>query len=214
MTMARGSTPLPPAGTARPSASNSPALRSPLDTQRQGNAFQQKMDSLSRDSEAEEKSGSPEAGREKAKIIEERESGNGQSEQEQREAAGNTAAGGHASFRAIMVKAPAKIEAPMLPPEHLDRIAAAIHELTANGVEASFQLKMPAGQAMIDGAVLGRDAAGRITIQLIANAAIPPGMVQQLQQGLTQRLREKQLRLGKIGVSEAPKRAIAAAGKG
>jgi hypothetical protein len=214
MTMTRSNTPTPPPGTSLSSTRHTPSQRSPVDTQRQGNAFQQEMDRLSRDSASEEKN-SPEAARaEKAKITDDPDTSGGSSEQEQREATGNTAIGGHAAFRSAMVKAPASVDAPTVPSEHLDRIAAAIHELTANGVEANYQLKLPAGQAMIDGAVLGRDAAGRITIQLLASAAIPPGMVQILQQGLTQRLRERQLRLGKIGVSEAPKRAIASAARG
>jgi hypothetical protein len=85
------------------------------------------------------------------------------------------------------------------PPAHLDRIAAAIAELSGKDIDMRFQLNLPFGTAQIDTALVGRDAMGRLTIQLACNSALPPETMAKMSSELARRLRERKLRVGDIG---------------
>jgi hypothetical protein len=87
-----------------------------------------------------------------------------------------------------------------LPSEQLARIVAALEELIETGANAEYQLSLPAGATTVEGAVIGRDPTGKLHIQLLANAAIPPAAIQQLQAALRQKLTRKNAALGKISV--------------
>jgi hypothetical protein len=95
---------------------------------------------------------------------------------------------------------------PEAPPAHLDRIAAAIAELSGKDVDVHFQLNLPMGNTQIESALIGRDAMGRLSVQLTANAVLPPEQMAKMSAELSRRLREKKLRIGDIGFSkhEAP----------
>ena len=69
------------------------------------------------------------------------------------------------------------------------------------GGNAQYHLQLPAGNATINGAVLGQDAGGRLTVQLLANAVLPPAAIQQLQQRLFEKLKDRNLRLGLVSAS-------------
>jgi hypothetical protein len=90
-----------------------------------------------------------------------------------------------------------------VPPPHLEKIAAAIAELSAKGVEAHYQLSLPMGPTMIDGAILARDASGRMMIQLLCPAILPPLQAKQLAADLARRLLDKKMRLGEIAFSKS-----------
>ena len=95
---------------------------------------------------------------------------------------------------------------PEAPPAHLDRIAAAIAELSGKDVDVHFQLSLPMGNTQIESALIGRDAMGRLSVQLTANAVLPPEQMAKMSAELSRRLRDKKLRIGDIGFSkhEAP----------
>jgi hypothetical protein len=88
-----------------------------------------------------------------------------------------------------------------MPDAQLARIIAALEELVDKGGTAEYQLTLPAGATTIEGAVIGRDPTGKLNIQLLANAAIPPAAIQQLQTALRMRLNYKKAELGKLDVS-------------
>jgi hypothetical protein len=96
----------------------------------------------------------------------------------------------------------AKASQAEVPPAHLEKIAAAIAELTAKGADAQYQLNLPMGPAHIEGAILGRDAGGRIMIQLLSPSVLPPQLASQLAADLTRRLQDKKLKLGEIAFSK------------
>ena len=74
-------------------------------------------------------------------------------------------------------------------PAHIEKMAAAIQELSAKGVDTRFTLELPLGNMNIQSAVLGRDASGQIAIQLQADGLMPPAMLSRLSAELAQRLR-------------------------
>ncbi len=194
---------------------HSPAFnRNTTDTVRQSNAFQRELDKASNkaesknDKEAEKESKAerqPEEGKSRIGRDDGESSGKGDSDQNSQP--DMATAEGFALLMAQTAR-PSKVmatamTAPEIPPEHLARMAAAIQEMADKGVTARYQLSLPAGPAMIEGAILGQDPAGRISVQLMANAAMPPAMISQLQQSLAQRLRERKLRLGEIEIKTA-----------
>jgi hypothetical protein len=104
----------------------------------------------------------------------------------------------HRSDKA-MATAPAA--PPETPPAHLDKIAAAIAELSGKEVDVQFQLSLPMGNTHVESVMIGRDAMGRIAVQLTANAILPPETMTKMSAELSRRLREKKLRIGDIGFS-------------
>ncbi len=101
--------------------------------------------------------------------------------------------------RADKAMATAPSAPPEAPPAHLDRIAAAIAELSGKDVDLRFQLSLPMGNTQIEGALIGRDVMGRLSIQLTTNAVLPPEQMAKMSAELARRLREKKLRIGDIG---------------
>ncbi len=97
----------------------------------------------------------------------------------------------------------AKVLAAEVPPAHLEKIAAAIAELTTKGADAQFQLNLPMGSTMIEGAILGRDASGRIMVQLLSPSILPPQLASQLSADLARRLQDKKLKLGGVTFSKS-----------
>jgi hypothetical protein len=83
-------------------------------------------------------------------------------------------------------------------PAHIERMASAIQELHAKGGTAEYQLKLPFGATQIETVILGRDAQGRINIQLQSAAILPPQVIAQMSSMLTHRLRQKDLRVGDV----------------
>jgi hypothetical protein len=88
----------------------------------------------------------------------------------------------------------------------LDRIAAAIAEV-ADGAEPEVHLALPLGGYKIEGAVLGRDLAGQLNILLIPGTAVPPALAAQWTEQLNERLVRRELRVGKLAVQSAARRA-------
>jgi hypothetical protein len=193
----RPSAPAAPAPVARPVAG--------FDAQR-SNAFQRELDRLTRQDKGDdaEPAAHDPAGN-KQRLDNQKDSFGQQQfgdERDQREdGQASLTASGFAAARAGKVAAMAQA-APELPPEHLNRIAAAIQELVVQGGNAHYHLQLPAGTATINGAVLGQDAGGRLTVQLLANAVLPPAAIQQLQQRLFEKLKNRNLRLGQISASQ------------
>ena len=89
---------------------------------------------------------------------------------------------------------------------HIERIAAAIAEVTAGGAKADVHLTLPSGSTRIDGAVIGRDAMGQIHIVLTTASAIAPATAAQLQNQLTERLLRRDIRVAKIGLQQVSRR--------
>jgi hypothetical protein len=83
---------------------------------------------------------------------------------------------------------------------HIERIAAAIAEIASDGAQAETHLQLPPGATRIDGAVLGRNAAGQMHIVLTTAAAIAPATAAQMQSQLTERLLRRDIKVAKIGV--------------
>jgi hypothetical protein len=172
-----------------------------FDAQR-SNAFQRELDRLNRNDRndnAAQSQGNPSTGKQRP---EDQQNAGGEhqfaDDRDQRDdIQASLSANGFSLARSGKIAAMSQA-APELPPEHLNRIAAAIQELVVQGGNAKYHLQLPAGSATINGAVLGQDAGGRLTIQLIANAVLPPAAIQQLQQRLFERLKNRNLRLGLI----------------
>ncbi len=89
---------------------------------------------------------------------------------------------------------------------HIERIAAAIAEVTAGGAKADVHLTLPAGPTRIDGAVIGRDAMGQIHIVLTTASAITPTTAAQLQSQLTERLLRREIKVAKMGLQRINRR--------
>ncbi len=89
---------------------------------------------------------------------------------------------------------------------HIERIAAAIAEVAANGAKADVHLTLPAGPTRIDGAVIGRDAMGHIHIVLTTASAIAPATAAQLQSQLTERLLRREIRVAKMALQRINRR--------
>ncbi len=176
-----------------------------FDAQR-SNAFQRELDRLSRnqgEGDAAPSGRNPSTSRQRLKeqknAGDERQFAEDPNQRDDVQA--SLTASGFATARAGKIAAMAQA-APELPPEHLSRIAAAIQELVAKGGNAQYHLQLPAGSATIQAAILGQDASGRLTVQLIANGVLPPAAIQQLQQRLAERLKDRNLRLGLVSESD------------
>jgi hypothetical protein len=81
---------------------------------------------------------------------------------------------------------------------HLERIAAAIAEVSNHGAEAEIHLQLPPGATRIDGAVLGRNDAGQMHIVLTTASAITPAASAQLQSQLSDRLLRRDIRVARM----------------
>lgn len=186
-------------------AHSAPA-RTPADNGRQSALFQRELDRLGKSDPKKDgdKSETGAATSEKpAKgSIDEREEQNGGEDRGGRHFADLPSdAMTSALFRAAKVSASQAAFGPELPAEHLARIAAAIQELVANGATANYQLQLPLGNAVVQGAVLGRDASGNLAIQLIASGAISPQHTAQLRNELIRRMERKRLKIASLEVS-------------
>lgn len=82
----------------------------------------------------------------------------------------------------------------------LERIAAAIDELRAGGGDPTLHLTMQNGSLPVDGALIGRDATGALTIMLTTPNAVPPAMALQLRTQLAERLARRDLRVSRIAL--------------
>lgn len=177
--------------------------RSPADTGRQSALFQRELDRAGKpDSKKDGDKTEAASDKPDKSRIDERESKSGS----------ENGGGRHFSelpsdamtsalFRAAKVTASQTASAPELPAEHLARIAAAIQEMAASGATANYQLQLPLGNALIQGAVLGRDASGNLAIQLIASAAVSPQHAAQLRSELIRRMERKRLKLASLAIS-------------
>ncbi len=85
-----------------------------------------------------------------------------------------------------------------VPPAHLERMASAIQELHSKDTNAQYQLHLPLGPTYVESAIMGQDAQGRISIQLLTPAILPPQLMASLSNLLTLRLRQKDLRVGEV----------------
>ncbi len=193
----------------RSSAHQVPSQRTPADTFRQNNMFRKELDRLAKPdnkSEAEKNDGNdktdeaenPSGMRRQSSLDGHgRRGGRGDSD-EQRGGEFLSDAMTNAMFRVGKMSNMQKISAPELPAEHLARIAAAIQELASNGANASYQLQLPLGNMVIEGAILGRDASGNLAIQLISSGSLSPGQAAQLREELMRRLEKKRLKIAQL----------------
>ncbi|MBB5710897.1 hypothetical protein [Sphingomonas xinjiangensis] len=90
----------------------------------------------------------------------------------------------------------------------LDRIAAAIAEVAKSGAQPEVHLSLPLGAYAVEGAVLGRDLAGRVNVTLIPNGAVPPTVAAQWSEQLSERLIRRELRVAKVGVQAMGRRSL------
>jgi hypothetical protein len=190
-------------------ASQSPnpsAFRTPTDSGRQSATFQRELDRASKsdpkkdDEQSETKETS--SNRPAKGDIDEREGRQGSTHQDgHRMAELPSDAMISAAFRTAKITANQVTSAPELPAEHLARMAAAIQELTANGATANYQLHLPMGSALVQGAVLGRDASGNLAIQLIASGTLTPQQTAQLRSELIQRMEKRRLKVSSVAVT-------------
>lgn len=102
--------------------------------------------------------------------------------------------------------------APLPPPAdatmaaHIERIAAAIAEVTSSGAKAEIQIQLPPGATRLDGAIIGRNDAGQLHIVLTTAAAITPAASAQLQSQLTERLLRRDIRVAKMNLQRVSRR--------
>jgi hypothetical protein len=89
---------------------------------------------------------------------------------------------------------------------HIERIAAAIAEVAAGGAKAEVQLTLPKGVTAIDGAIIGRNEAGALHIMLTSPTAIAPAQAAMLQASLQDRLRQRDVRVGKVSLQKVDRR--------
>lgn len=108
-----------------------------------------------------------------------------------------------ASLRGAAMQVQAVTATPDALPAHIERMASAIQELHAKGSTAEYQLKLPFGSTQIESVILGRDAQGRINIQLQSAAILPPQVIAQMSSMLSNRLRQKDLRVGDVKFTSA-----------
>jgi hypothetical protein len=96
--------------------------------------------------------------------------------------------------------------APLLNPEQiatLQKMAAAIAEVGKTGVDAKMTIQFGQLNGVADGAVLGRDARGALTVHLIgAPPHITPAHAQQLRDDLMQRLLKRKLNVSTVDFLE------------
>lgn len=86
---------------------------------------------------------------------------------------------------------------------HLERIAAAIAEVSKHGVQAEIHLQLPPGATRIDGAVLGRNDSGQMHIVLTTASTITPAASAQLQSQLSERLLRRDIRVARMTLQRA-----------
>jgi hypothetical protein len=196
----------------RPSVQLSSSQRSPADTVRQNGMFRKELDRLAKPeekSEREKKNGSEKADETENPSGMRRQSGLEGRGRRGGKGDGDEQKGGeflsdamtNAMFRAGKLANMQKISGPELPAEHLARIAAAIQELASNGVNTSYQLQLPLGNALIEGAILGRDANGNLAIQLISSGSLSSGQAAQLREELLRRLEKKRIKIVQLELS-------------
>jgi hypothetical protein len=91
---------------------------------------------------------------------------------------------------------------PLLSPEQiatLQKMAAAIAEVGKTGVDAKMTIQFGQLNGVADGAVLGRDARGALTVHLIgAPPHMSPANAQQLRDDLMQRLLKRRLNVSSV----------------
>ena len=121
----------------------------------------------------------------------------------------NDAAAGVRAPQTIMASAfapPVNAAVPLLNQEQiatLQKMAAAIAEIAKTGVDAKMTLQFGQFNGIADGAVLGRDARGALTIHLIgASAHMSPAHAQQLRDDLMQRLLKRKLNVSTVDFLE------------
>jgi hypothetical protein len=107
---------------------------------------------------------------------------------------------------AAVVQAPASMGPDAQMAAHIERIAAAIAEVTAQGASADVHLTLPKGATAIDGAIIGRNEAGALHIMLTSANAIAPAQAAMLQASLHDRLRQRDVRVGKVTLQKVTRR--------
>lgn len=85
---------------------------------------------------------------------------------------------------------------------HIERIAAAIAEVNAGGASADVHISLPKGATHVDGAIIGRNEAGALHIMLTSPNAIAPAQAAMLQASLHDRLRQREVRVGKVSIQK------------
>jgi hypothetical protein len=97
--------------------------------------------------------------------------------------------------------------APMLSQEqiaNLQRMASAIAEVAKTGVDAKMTVQFGGLNGVADGAILGRDARGGLTIHLVgASPHITPAHAQMLRSDLMQRLLKRKLDVSSVDFLES-----------
>lgn len=179
--------------------------RTPTDTGRQNNLFQRELDRLSKpdqkkDADKKDKTDNDSRGQRTERLSEKarREFGSDTGEQQGGDVPSDRATS--TLFRSAKIASPASVSGPELPAEHLARIAAAIQELASKGADASYHLDLPAGDSLIEGAVLARDTKGQLVVQLMCPGGLAPHIAAQLRNELVRRFDKKRLRIGTLEV--------------
>lgn len=120
---------------------------------------------------------------------------------------------GLSAFATATLGAPAVVQAPAAgtAPDaqmaaHVERIAAAIAEVTAQGASADVHLTLPKGAISVDGAIIGRNETGALHIMLTSPTAIAPAQAAMLQASLHDRLRQRDIRVGKVSFQKVERR--------
>ncbi len=105
-----------------------------------------------------------------------------------------------------MKEAPGSVAPNLQMEAHVERIAAAIAEVTANGATADVHLALPKGATPVDGAIIGRDTTGALHITLTSPNEINAAQAAQLQASLHDRLRQRDLRIGNLNFQRVNRR--------
>jgi hypothetical protein len=107
---------------------------------------------------------------------------------------------------ATLVQAPSSTGPNAQMAAHLERIAAAIAEVAVGGAKAEVVLTLPKGATGLDGAIIGRNEAGALHIMLTSPNAIAPAQAAMLQASLHDRLRQRDIRVGKVSLQKVERR--------
>jgi hypothetical protein len=136
-------------------------------------------------------------------------SGEQDKEQEDRPLGSDILVNGRATLTPLMATSftpPVTAAVPLLNPEQiatLQKMAAAIAEVAKSGTEAKMTVQFGAFNGIADGAILGRDARGAMTIHLIGTQPnITPAHAQQLRDDLLQRLLKRRLNVSTVDFLE------------
>lgn len=105
-----------------------------------------------------------------------------------------------------VVQAPSSVAPDPQMAAHIERIAAAIAEMTTGGAKADVQLTLPKGATGIDGAIIGRNEAGALHILLTSPNEIAPAQAALLQTSLHDRLRQRDVRVGRVALQRVDRR--------